>query len=228
MKTLVFILVIAAVAIVWHRMRMGRLQASGKTLGLTVSDGPASDQREPWMALSAWVHDRVPTAWGTNAEGLIEGHRLQLQEQQLRSSIGAQPVWHVLVVWTLERVALPSFRLSLEQSPGALGRMGAAITAPLSAHFAEREGVDEFQVVSLDSVGADGWVLHALDPVKAQAWWSNVPIEAFDDLKYVKALGGEGDQLVALMEGQMNSVELDVLVKRCTALLPFAKAALVS
>ncbi|MCU0754076.1 MAG: hypothetical protein MUE46_03010 [Xanthomonadales bacterium] len=111
MDTVILLVIVIAVALVVHEIRSRWMQRAARAVGLSFGAGPHVDQRGPWRALAARVHDREPTTWGHTLRGSFDGATLALQEQELKPSISSNREWHTLVIWELPGAGLPIFRL---------------------------------------------------------------------------------------------------------------------
>jgi hypothetical protein len=121
MEQLLLLPLLVAVFWVAYGVRSAWTRRAAQAVGLTFVGGPLPEQRDRWRAWARLVHALEPTSWGHTLHGTFEGALLEVQEQELKTTVSSNRAWHCLVVWTLPAHpagGLTAFRLERAAAAG--------------------------------------------------------------------------------------------------------------
>lgn len=217
MDTFFAVAVLLTVYLLFRHFRFKRLVAAGQSHGLTISAGPLPDERAQWSTLANIVHTHVPTSWGYSVHGLLDGQPLRMQEQEIRSTLGSNRVWHTLVVVDLKDNILPEFTLRAGGGRPVLRQLLAPIVDPLvrslGGELAPPDPGAGISSIAVDTEFCNRWLLAGSDPAALERFFDACMRRRLLALDIKGEIGGSGTLLVWFTEASLSPSELNQLLQ---------------
>jgi hypothetical protein len=221
LSILAFLLVIALLVGI-YMVRTAWMQRAAEAAGLDFLAAPSLEQREDWRALARGVQGLEPTTWGHALRGRVDGAELALQEQELKTSVSSNRVWHTLVVWTLPDARLPAF--TLDRAHNGRGWLRDSV-APLVDPAVRALGGDPVppiprtpDEIARDTDFSQRFVLEGPDPPALQAHFGADRRAALRRWDPSGRIGGEARTLVWLRPGRAGPTQLEDVLRDARAL----------